>query len=595
MTTRAALEHLAPEVLAAQPHVLRTYALLADGERGALVGPRGDISWMCFPGWEDEGIFSTLIGGDGSYTITPDARFVWGGFYEDGTLIWNGRWVTPHAVLECRDALARPADPGRATILRRVRVDRGTVTLRVVLDPRPGFGRDGLRDLHRDEDGVWHARCGTAWLRWCGAARADVEPLAGDPRLGLWLRLEGGEQHDFVLDISDSPLRDAGQAADVLWRETEASWSSGRPDLTSTAAPRDAQHAWAVLTGLTTGEGGTVAAATMALPERADAGRSYDYRYVWCRDQSYIGQSAAAAGITSLLDTSVRYIRERLLSDGDHLMPAYARGGRQVPPERSLGLPGYPGGTDIVGNHIDRQFQLDAFGEALLLFAAADAAGRLDAEGWRAAQVAAEAIETRWQQPDAGIWELSARRWTHSRLICAAGLRRISGRCSGGGAGARWLELADRIVADTTSHALHGSGRWQRTPEDPREDASLLLAALRDAVPADDPRSVATLDAVEHSLTQGHYAYRFRPDERPLGEAEGAFLLCGFWMSLAQRRRGRFLEAMRWFDSTRSACGPSGLLSEEFDVRQRQLRGNLPQAFVHALLLETAQSLGDCG
>jgi hypothetical protein len=32
---------------AAVPHVLREYALLADGERGIIVGPRGDFAWMC--------------------------------------------------------------------------------------------------------------------------------------------------------------------------------------------------------------------------------------------------------------------------------------------------------------------------------------------------------------------------------------------------------------------------------------------------------------------------------------------------------------------------------------------------------------------
>ena len=30
-------------------HVLREYALVADGERGALVGPRGDFAWLCAP------------------------------------------------------------------------------------------------------------------------------------------------------------------------------------------------------------------------------------------------------------------------------------------------------------------------------------------------------------------------------------------------------------------------------------------------------------------------------------------------------------------------------------------------------------------
>ena len=92
-------------------------------------------------------------------------------------------------------------------------------------------------------------------------------------------------------------------------------------------------------------------------------------------------------------------------------------------------------------------------------------------------------------------------------------------------------------------------------------------------------------------LCQEEFAYRFRPDQRPLGEAEGAFLLCGFWVALAFHQRGDHVAAARWFERSRSACGPPGLLSEEFDVGERQLRGNLPQAFVHALLLECAGTL----
>ena len=56
MSARASRsEHAAP------PHVLREYALLADGERGAVVGPSGDIAWLCAPRWESDSLFSTLI------------------------------------------------------------------------------------------------------------------------------------------------------------------------------------------------------------------------------------------------------------------------------------------------------------------------------------------------------------------------------------------------------------------------------------------------------------------------------------------------------------------------------------------------------
>ncbi len=114
---------------------------------------------------------------------------------------------------------------------------------------------------------------------------------------------------------------------------------------------------------------------------------------------------------------------------------------------------------------------------------------------------------------------------------------------------------------------------------------------MRGALPADDPRTRATLRAVLDQLVQDGYAHRFAPDQRPLGQAEGAFLLCGFLVSLAHHHQGDLTEAFRWFERNRAACGPPGLFTEEYDVRQRQLRGNLPQAFVHAVMLETSATL----
>jgi GH15 family glucan-1,4-alpha-glucosidase len=114
-------------------------------------------------------------------------------------------------------------------------------------------------------------------------------------------------------------------------------------------------------------------------------------------------------------------------------------------------------------------------------------------------------------------------------------------------------------------------------------------------VPADDPRTTATLEAYLDQLTVDGYAYRFRHDDRPLHEAEGSFLLCGFATALALRDQGREAEAIGWFERTRAACGPPQLFSEEYDAHQHQMRGNLPQAFVHALMIETAAVLGADG
>lgn len=73
----------------------------------------------------------------------------------------------------------------------------------------------------------------------------------------------------------------------------------------------------------------------------------------------------------------------------------------------------------------------------------------------------------------------------------------------------------------------------------------------------------------------------------------GAFTLCGFIAALDAYRDGQPVTAERRFERNRASCGPTGLFTEEEDIAQRQLRGNPPQAFVHALMLETAAVLAD--
>jgi GH15 family glucan-1,4-alpha-glucosidase len=395
--------------------------------------------------------------------------------------------------------------------------------------------------------------------------------------------------------LAEQPLAQQPVDADDAWDATATTWRRVMPDLSSSVAPGDARHSYAVLRGMTSSAGGMVAAATMSLPERANTDRNYDYRYAWIRDQCYAGMAAAAAGGVELLDSAVGFVGARLRHDGPRLKPAYTVTGGAVPGEATLDdLPGYPGGVDKIGNWVNEQFQLDAFGEALQLFAVAAQAERLDSDGWEAVRAAIDAIEKCWREPDAGIWEVGNRHWTQSRLACVTGLRAIAALPGPrDGDLARCVGLADRILADTTATSLHSDGHWQRSPDIAGVDASLVLPPVRGGVPADDPRTKATLDAVRAELCHDWYVYRFRHDERDLGAAEGAFLLCGFMMALAEHQQGRRLAAMRWFERNRAACGPPGLFSEEYDVSQRQLRGNLPQAFVHALMLECSVALTD--
>lgn len=403
--------------------------------------------------------------------------------------------------------------------------------------------------------------------------------------------LSEGQHEDRVLELADRPLDTPPVRAQQAWQQTRQAWNGAVPSCSDTLTPRDARHAYAVLTGLTSQAGGMAAAVTTSIPERAATGRNYDYRYAWIRDQCYAGQAAAALRAPPLLDGALRFVCGRLLDDVPQLKPAYTCDGGRVPDERGLPLRGYPGGVTRVGNRVTHQFQLDLFGEALHLFASGARADLLDTDGWRAVAVAVDVIRQRWREPDAGIWELDEGYWTHSRLACVAGLRAVvstgQGRPDVRGAS----DLADVLLADTTARCLHPSGRWQRSPSDSRVDSALLLPPVRAAVPAHDPRTVATLRAVANELGEDGYLYRYRPDERPLGKAEGRSCRVASSWRLPPTKQGDRIAAARWFERNRASCGPPGLFTEEYDVAQRQLRGNLPQAFVHAMMLECAARL----
>ena len=75
--------------------------------------------------------------------------------------------------------------------------------------------------------------------------------------------------------------------ADARGAPPQQTWSPRQvPSLEHTLAPADARHAYAVLRGLTGARRRMVAAATTSrCPSARAEGRSYDYRYVWIRDQ----------------------------------------------------------------------------------------------------------------------------------------------------------------------------------------------------------------------------------------------------------------------------------------------------------------------
>ena len=274
-------------------HSVRDLALLADGERGAVLSPDGNVAWLCAPRWESPAVFAHLLGGGGTFAVRPQATSVWSGSYEPGSLIFRSSWKGRGAAVDVIDALALPSNRDSLTLLRRIDATDGGVAVEIEFDVRSRYGRHRSRDVRRDE-----AACGTAGSPTGSGGGSAVcptpSPIATGCCASCWssARARGTTScSSSGTDLPNAPLR-----ADVAWAATEDAWRTRVPAMDRSVAPRDAQQAYAVLCGLTSQGNGMVAAATTSLPENIGGERDYDYRYTWIRDQCFAGLADAAAG-----------------------------------------------------------------------------------------------------------------------------------------------------------------------------------------------------------------------------------------------------------------------------------------------------------
>jgi len=126
-------------------------------------------------------------------------------------------------------------------------------------------------------------------------------------------------------------------------------------------------------------------------------------------------------------------------------------------------------------------------------------------------------------------------------------------------------------------------------------DASLLLLPSVGFLPADDPRFLGTVRAVEQELLRDGLVLRYRTDAGldGLPGDEHPFLACSFWLVSAYAMTGRLQEGHALMRRLVALANDVGLLSEEYDPVDDRMVGNFPQAFSHLALIRAANALQD--
>jgi len=215
-----------------------------------------------------------------------------------------------------------------------------------------------------------------------------------------------------------------------------------------------------------------------------------------------------------------------------------------------------------------------------------------------------EFIESAWQRPDDGIWEVRGgrRHFVHSKMmawVAVDRLARIIEEFATPGDAARGLlpryhALRDRIHRDVCEHGFDKrQNAFTQAYNSPALDAGVLLMPALGFLPASDPRVQGTIVAIEKNLLQDGFVLRYKPEHTNdgLSGSEGAFLACSFWLVDAYAYSGRRKEAEALFERLLGLRNELGLLSEEYDSNRGRLIGNFPQAFSHLALIHSASVL----
>ncbi|ABF86686.1 glycosyl hydrolase, family 15 [Myxococcus xanthus DK 1622] len=587
---------------------LEHYGLIGDLTTIALVSRSGSIDWMCLPRIDSDACFAKLLGTNehGYWSLRPavEVRAV------------QQRYRPETLVLEtevtCDGGRARIIDfmpPGETEhdIIRIVEGLEGEVPMHSDLRVRFGYGKL------------------TPWIQ-CNSHRATLTsgpdalayispvPLVPDwdaSRLEADFVVRAGERLPCSLTFYASHLAAPGHPVDAerdLVR-TEQYWREWASRCRYEGSFRDAVVRSLITLKALTYEptGGIVAAPTTSLPEELGGVRNWDYRYCWLRDASLTLEALMRGGYLDEARAWRDWLLRAVAGAPDEAQIMYGVAGEHRLPEVELPwLPGYEESRPVrIGNGAYGQFQLDVYGETLNAMYEARVYGVQEAGSlpWDTLKVLVDFVEKSWQRPDEGIWEIRSKRqlhFTHSKLMAWVAVDRGVRFVEQFGANApeklkkrlpRWRALREEIRADILARAYNSRvGAFTQSYGSDALDASVLLIPHMGFLPADDPRMLGTVAAIEKGLTKAGFVERYLAETGVDGLAghEATFLICSFWLVDNYTMVGRLDEAGALFQRLVSIRNDLGLLAEEYHPGLHRQLGNFPQAFSHVGLINSA-------
>lgn len=578
------------------------YGIIGNGKSCALVSRKASIDWCCLADFDSPSVFAALLdkqrGGRFSVDAVGDECQA-SQEYIRRTNILRTRFTSAAGDFEVIDFMPRyrteqggyhcPPD-----VIRMLRPLRGTPQLRVVYDPRLGYGE-----------------CPTRLIQSPRYLKAET---VGGPHESVYLyssfdltAVQAGaalplEKPEFLWLAYDQKIGDVdGDRVELELERTKVYWMAWSARTTRPYAYRAEVERSALVLKLLSYQrtGAMLAAATTSLPETIGEPRNWDYRFCWIRDASMTIRTLVNIGHHYVARRFFEFLLDVATTKDDRLQIMYGIRGQKELEERTLDwLEGYEGSRPVrVGNAAWCQQQNDIYGvlldvlyEGFVLFR--DETSSIESL-WTMTRGIVRHIDAEWTRPDQGIWEIRGepRHFTFSKVMCWVGMDRavrIATMLGMDDYALDWAVLRGRIRSDIMDAGWSREvGAFTQSYGSSELDAANLLFNRLGFLAADDPRWIATVRATHAALCRDGLMYRYK-NEDDFGTPSSSFTVCSFWMVQALHSIGETRLARDMFERLLACSNHVGLFSEDIDFRSGRLLGNFPQAYSHLALIDTA-------
>jgi GH15 family glucan-1,4-alpha-glucosidase len=580
-------------------------AMVGNCQIASLIDRNATHVWTCWPRFDADPVFSDLLAGSdahdriGRWAIELLDQVSSTQTYERNTAIVETTLTDKDgSALVITDFCPRFRQYERnyrpAMLVRMVRRLSGRPRLRMLLSPAENYGERArsttvgshhIRYVGRDVD-----------LRL--TTNASVAVIQQQRVFVL------GDMLAFILGPDETVHESVPMLAQRLLDSTREYWTDW---VRSLAIPFEWQEAVvraAITLKLCSYEdtGAIIAAVTTSIPESANSGRNWDYRFCWIRDTYFTVQALNRLGATRTMEGYLRFIQNITATLPLQLQPCYGIDGELNLQENVVPhLKGYRGmGPVRVGNAAYTQVQNDVYGAAILSVTQSFFDERLVRPGteglFNVLEPLGERAVTSFSDEDAGIWEYRGHTAVHtfSSAICWAAadrLARIAGKLGLTERQGYWRaharKMGERIRNEAWSASMNS---FTTTLNGDSVDASLLLLAELGVVDWTDPKYVATVGAIGKTLKKGAFLARYaEPDD--FGVPEVAFSVCTFWYINALWSIGQRDEARAAFEEMLRRRNSLGLMSEDLAPGSGELWGNYPQTYSMVGIINCAMRL----